>query len=259
MQNIDTSSVKVKSIARVAEVLKCLSEGTGRIVDICKRLDLTKGTVHRLLKTLQISGFVVQDPLDRRYYLGPLLISLASGQLTAHQSLVICAFNDLHYLRDLTGETIGLQIRVGLQRMFLEGVPSKHIIRYAMEKGSVAPVHTGSGGKVLLSMLSEQELQVILHKIKPVSLTPYTISNVEQLKQEVEKARKQGYATSYGEHVLGSAAISVPVHDYICPVALSVFGPDTRFKNVESVLKEMKESAARISKRWRDILGDGRK
>ena len=166
MQNKIRRPGTVKSIARVAEVLISLSDGTNRITDISNKLNLSKGTVHRLLKTLQDSGFVVQDPVNRRYFLGHLIVRLASSPLVAHQSLTMCAFNEMEYLRDLTGETVELQIRVGMQRMCLEEVPSRHNIRYAMGKGAVSPVYTGSAGKVLLSELSKSELQIIMKNIK---------------------------------------------------------------------------------------------
>lgn len=46
-------------------------------------------------------------------------------------------------------------------------------------------------------------------------------------------------------------SISVPIKSYICPVALSVLGPDNRFvlKVMMDVLREMKRSAALISRK----------
>ena len=57
----------VNSVLRGAEILKCLSEGIDRITDISGKLQLAKGTVHRLLKTLEISKLVREDPATHRY------------------------------------------------------------------------------------------------------------------------------------------------------------------------------------------------
>jgi len=69
----------VNTIRRGAEILKILAEGCNRLEDIYPRAGLNKSTTHRLLKSLVSSGLAFQSPLNRNYYLGPLL--LKSGRL----------------------------------------------------------------------------------------------------------------------------------------------------------------------------------
>jgi IclR family KDG regulon transcriptional repressor len=84
-----------------------------------------------------------------------------------------------------------------------------------------------------------------------VRIGPNTITDKKDLLKEIEKVRKQGYATSFRERLPEGASISVPIRGYITPVALSVLGPYNRFSNkvMMDVLKEMKRSAARIASR----------
>jgi IclR family KDG regulon transcriptional repressor len=153
-----------------------------------------------------------------------------------------------------------LQVRVGIERIRLVAFESPESIRYTAGKGSVAPVYSGSAGKVLLSELKEDEFLSLIEKIQLVSVGPNTITDKKELIREVEKVRRQGYSVSIGEIVGGGAAISVPVRNYICPVALSLVGPDNRFSVDEMmrVLKEMKKSAKRISKKLQQF-GPGKK
>jgi DNA-binding IclR family transcriptional regulator len=118
-------------------------------------------------------------------------------------------------------------------------------------QGFVAPVYTGSAGKILLSELKSNELQLLVENLQLNPIGPHTVTDKKTLLKELEKVRKQGYATSFGERIHGSASISVPIENYICPVALSVLGPDNRFSlnMMMNVLKEMKKSAIRISKK----------
>ena len=241
----------VNSITKGADILRNLSEGIDRISDLSKNLQLSKSTAHRLLKTLEISELVMQDPITRRYYLGPLIPKLASRPIIAHQNLIICAFGEMKHLRDFSGETVVLHIRIGLERICLEEVESLENIKYTAGKGFVAPVYTGSAGKILLSELKNGELQLLVENLQLNPIGPHTVTDKKPLLKELEKVRKQGYATSFGERIHGSASISVPIENYICPVALSVLGPDNRFSlnMMMNVLKEMKKSAFRISKK----------
>ncbi len=244
-------SSKINSIARSAVILRILSNGIDRISDLSNELHLSKSTIHRLLKTLKTSEFVMQDPITRRYYLGPLIIELASKPFVAHESLIICGLEQMKYLRDLSGETVVLHIRIGLERICLEELQSFENIKYTAGKGFIAPIYTGSAGKILLSELNDNELQVLLNNIHLKPIGPKTITEKRVLLKELEKVREQGYATSFGERVPGSASISIPIKNYICPVALSILGPDNRFSLdiMLEVLEKMKESAARISRK----------
>lgn len=245
------SSRTVNSIIRGAEILKSLSDGIDRISSVSDKLHLSKATAHRLLKSLEMSGLVMRDPVTRRYYLGPLILDLASRPIIAHQNLIVSAFEEMKYLRDLSRETVVLHIRIGLERICLEELQSFENIKYTAGKGVTAPIYTGSAGKVLLSELREDEFQPLLKNLILTPVGPNTITDKKVLIEELEKVRKQGYALSFGERIPGSASISVPIKSYVCPVALSVLGPDNRFvsKVMMEVLKEMKKSAARISRK----------
>ena len=245
------SAKLINSIARGADVLKSLSGGLDRVSEISEQIRLSKSTVHRLLKSLEKSQLVIQDPVTRRYFLGPLVLNLSSKPIVAHQSLIVSAHKEMKYLRDLSRETVVLHVRVGLERICLEELESLENIKYTAGKGYMAPIYIGSAGKVLLGELGDDELQLLLKNLTLVRIGPNTITDKKVLLKELEKVRKQGYATSFGERLPEVASISVPIRGYGCPVALSVLGPDNRFSPeiMMDVLKEMKKSAARISTR----------
>ena len=245
----------INSVGRAADILKVLSEGLDRISDVSRRLGLSKSTTHRFLKSLEISGLVTQDPLTRRYHLGPLILNLASKPLIAHQGLIACAFEDMRRLRDLTRETVVLHIRTGLERICLEELQSLENLKYTAGKGATAPIHTGSAGKILLSELEDNELQLLLKNLRLIPIGPSTITDKKTLVEELKKVKARGFATSFGERIAGSASISVPVESYICPVALSVLGPDNRFSLgvMMDVLEEMKDRAKQISTNLRQV------
>jgi DNA-binding IclR family transcriptional regulator len=239
----------INSISRGAEVLISMSDGLDRISDISKRVGLSKSTVHRLLKSLEKSGFTVQDSLTHRYLLGPLILNLSSNPIVTHQYLILCAVEEMRRLRDLSRETVVLHIRAGMARICLEELQSLEDIKYTAGKGVTAPIYTGSAGKVLLAELGDDELQLLLNHLKLVRVGPNTITDRKILLKEVEKVRKQGYATSHHERLPDAASISVPIKGYPCPVALSVLGPESRFSQraMSEVLKEMRTSAEGIS------------
>ena len=237
----------VNSVYRAAEILSMLSAGKNRITDIGNELDLSKSTTHRLLKTLENCGFVFQDPVSHQYFLGHLIIKLSSDPLTTHQNLIVCAYEEMKRLREISGETVTIHIRIGTQRICLEEMQAIQNIRYGVGRGSVSPIYAGSAGKILLSELTEKDRSHLIKNIHLIPVGPHTITDRNGLLREIEKIKKQGYATSSGETLEGAISISVPIKGYFCPVALSIFGPKFRLEpRILSLKKEMGKGAKRI-------------
>ena len=137
--------------------------------------------------------------------------------------------------------------------MFLEVLSSNQSIRLTLDKGFVAPLHIGAGGKVLLSELPENERQMILDHTK-VTMRTNEIIDKKALIREVNQIKTKGYAITFSETIPGSGGISVPIKNYIGPVALGVFGPEERIKkNMTDLLKMVKESADRISSKLSEL------
>ena len=95
----------VNSIHRAASILDCLINNKNTVTDIANYCKLSKSTVHRLLKALEESDFVLQDPVKRRYYLGYLFTRLASNLQITHDRLITCAIEEMKYLSDIAEET----------------------------------------------------------------------------------------------------------------------------------------------------------
>jgi len=243
--------IPVNSIMRGAEILRCLSEGVDRLSDISQRTLMSKSTVHRLLKSLIVTGLASQNEVTHRYCLGPLVHRLASQPTIAHQYLIASAYEEMRQLMLATRETINLNIPIGTERMCLEEVESPENIKCVSGKGSIAPIYSGSAGKMLLAELDPEQLEIILKNVRFIAIQKNTITNKKDLLLELERVKANGYATSISERIADAASISVPIRNYLCPVALSIMGTENRFRDkMLDFLEDLKKSAARISHKF---------
>src|SRR5881227_118241 len=56
--------------------------------ELCRRLDINKATAHAMLTALAESGFLLRNPRDKSYTLGPALIALGSAAAARRLELV---------------------------------------------------------------------------------------------------------------------------------------------------------------------------
>jgi len=244
----------ISTIVHATRILRLLSKGSDNLSMISKELDLNIATVHRTLKTLEFTELAIQDPITRRYYLGPLISKLSSDPVTGHHDLVLLTREYLEHLCDFSGETIGILIRIGTKRILIDEVPSPHPIRFFGGKGYSGPVYADAPGKVLLSQLSDKDLNFLLNKIKLSPIGSETTIDKELYKKELLNVRTNGFATSMGETVDGAAAIAVPIQNYLIPVALGLTGPEGRvLPKLDSYISELKRIAKEISSQLKEV------
>jgi DNA-binding IclR family transcriptional regulator len=246
--NYDQKPSAIRSVYRAINIIVCLSNGINTLTDIANHTKLTKPTVYRLLKTLEELLMVTQDPTTHQYYLGPLINQIASNPETNHHYLITCALAELRQLWESSGETVELNIMVGVQYRRIYEIPSRYELKVVAGPDPVGPIFVGATAKVLLSQLDDADLKAALKNIRISHVTEHSVTDKKELIAQAKKIREQGYAISHGERIEGALCISAPVKGYFWPVALSVVGPEARFyPRVEKFLKEIMASASRIS------------
>jgi DNA-binding IclR family transcriptional regulator len=76
-----------------------------------------------------------------------------------------------------------------------------------------------------------------------------------QLMVELDQIRRQGYAITCGEGILGAMGISAPVMNYSCPVVLTILGPENRIRSRKaSLIKELLKSAGNLSRNIAEFI-----
>ena len=242
------------SILRCAKILECISAGSERIVDISCRSGLSVSTVHRILLSLKESGLVRQDLMSKHYFLGPLTYHLTSNPIVMHRVLLMNSQAEMQHLMQISRETVTLSVplsnnRIGTDRICLEEVESPEALKYNAGRGSIAPLYAGAAGKVILAEMTDQQLNLIFQAMRLTLAQKKTKMSAEVLWKDVRRIQQCGYATSIGERIPNCASISVPIKNYVCPVALSILGPENRFGDkMIGLLEVLKKSASRISK-----------
>jgi DNA-binding IclR family transcriptional regulator len=242
MQNnaVPRVATRPTSIEKAIDILFCFNPAHPhlRLTDISQRVGLHKSTAHRLLSVLKKKGLISADPTSQLYSLGPGVVELAWVVLRQQDLRTVC----LPYLEQLqraTNETASLYTRMGDKRICVEECESGQAIKYSHTVGLTAPLHVGAPGKALLAFLPEEELTPLLAELPLTAITPYTITDCEQLKAELAVTRKRGYAVSSGERSPGAAAVAAPIRDGSGQTiaAIGVLGPSQRL--TRKVLREL--------------------
>ncbi len=242
------------SIPRAAKIIACLSRNVNTVSDIADQSKLAKSTVHRVLKLMEASYIVSEDPVERRYYIGPLIAQLMISPRRVHEYLVRCAEGELRRLSNISEETIVMDILSGMQPVHLYEITGKLDFSAKDISYKIGMLFVGASGKILLSQMSDAWLEAHLKSVYISPLTPCTVTDKQVLFSQICEIRKNGYAVSCGERIPGVLCISAPVMNYTSPISLSIVGPESRLKpRLEYLVNELKLSAIRASRNVLDI------
>ena len=203
----------IHSIENVFSLLEVLADNGIElgIAELCKKIFLPKGTVHRLLGTLKNLGYIEQNPQNRKYYLTAKIFKLGTA-VTDKIGLV----QIIPYMKKLSqqfNETTNLAIMDRDEIIYLYSVSSDNTLKLDLRIGSNQPAYCAAVGKVLLAFLSEKELDGYLQRVKLKSYTPYTITSKEYLKRDLKLIREKGCSFANEEYMVGVSCVAVPIKD----------------------------------------------
>ncbi|HSW58686.1 MAG TPA: IclR family transcriptional regulator [Dehalococcoidales bacterium] len=244
----DGKETAVQSIKRAAEILNCISDGINSVTEIAGKCNLSKSTVHRLLKALCESELVMQDPLNHQYFLGYSIIKLVSTPMATQEFLTSCAADEMSRLSESTGETVSLGIKMGLKNINIHVVNSQSDLKVDGAKLRIRPVQVGVDGLVLLSQLDDKQIANILNTVYSDKQNKASQTVITELINRIKQIRSLGFATGHSELTLGVTCISAPLKNYALPAVLNLVGPEIRMKpKIQSMTAELLTAAGRIS------------
>jgi DNA-binding IclR family transcriptional regulator len=191
------------------------------VSELASELGMHKSTVSRLLAALERRGLVRREA--DRFAPGPELARL--GTLAVRGlTLTGVARPALELLAERTGETVNLAVREGDGALNILQVDAAHFVGVTDWTGRAAPLHASANGKALLAFGDGRPPGRL------TKLTPRTIVDRGELRDDLARARSAGFAVAVEELELGLHAVAAPVFDAggSCVAAVSVSGPAYR-------------------------------
>lgn len=218
--------------------------------DLVRATGLPRATAHRLLSALRTLGYVQYDSTTRHYRLGYKL--LERGYLVSEQiELRPIARPHMERLRDLTRETVSLQIVDGDTGVYVEKLEPLEGFRLWTRVGMRRPLYAGCSMKVLLAHLPPERIEQVIQR-GLIRLTPLTIVDPDALRRDLAAIRAQGYSVTFGESHEGVHGVAAPIRDHTGQVvaSLSVLGPAARIprSRVPALVAQVVAAARDISR-----------
>ena len=243
----------LSSAAKTLELLAYFSTTRPEIglSQLCKLAKRDKATTYRHLQALEKTGIIEQNPITKRYRLGPAVLQLAqTREATVPRKAGVQA--PLFGLADATGETSHVTVLSGTTVYELMSCDSpKHGTRAIIDIQTF-PLHATASGLCALAFGPEALIDVALNKLQPFTRTTATTS--EDLHTMVEAIRNTGFGRadrSFEDEVQG---LSAPIFDQTGHFAgaISVASVAARFTpDLERIIKtQLVITARQISNNW---------
>jgi IclR family transcriptional regulator, KDG regulon repressor len=243
----------IQSIERAADVLELFLTTSPElsVKDISEKLQLSKSTVHGIIKTLEHRGYLQQNPDDLKYKLGIKLFTLGNF-FGKHLDIGNIARPIIRDLVNELNETVHL---VTLQRdevIYIEKVDGPRALTIYSHTGKRAPVHCTGVGKAILAHLSEKEADRLLSTASLDAFTGYTMTDINEIKKQFVSIRETGYAVDDEEIELGLKCIAAPIFNHQGNViaSISCAAPKVRLneEKLPKVIAGIKSAATEVSR-----------
>ncbi|WP_133645518.1 DNA-binding transcriptional regulator KdgR [Paraburkholderia flava] len=201
------------SIGRVFAILGAVGDsGEIGISELSQRLGMSKTTVHRVLQTLKVLGYVVQEAETERYRLTIRLFELGAKALES-VDLVREADVEMRQIAQATREAIHLGAFDDDGIIYIHKIDADYGLRMQSRIGRRNPLHSTAIGKVLLAWMDPADAREVLSHIELRRSTQKTLVSAEAVLSILPRVRNQGYGEDNEEQEEGLQCLAVPVFD----------------------------------------------
>lgn len=218
----------VKATQRSFEVLRIVYElGSVRLTDVSAELGMSDSTAHNHLSTLVEAGFLSRE--SDFYHLSLRFLTYGEAARTRYKVSEAARFG----LSDLTselGEATSVVVAEDGYGYVVAHNRGTTDLQIDLFQGRRLPLHATSFGKVLLADLPDEDVVEIISQYGLVTCTAETITDRDQLFDELLSIRSQGYAICDEERLRGIRSIATAVRNErgVAVGAMGVTGPTSR-------------------------------
>ncbi|MDQ2715709.1 MAG: IclR family transcriptional regulator [Chloroflexota bacterium] len=202
----------VERAFRLLELLSASEEGL-TLSDLARALDMSKGSIHGLLKTLE-SSQVIEQSEERLYMLGPRIYDLAQGYIQ-RAGLRHFALPAMRRLAATSGETVFLglveqkSVRI-IERVEDEGETSS--LRISARRGLRIPLLAGATGRLVLAHVPEPKRAEFLRTYPLQRFTERSITDPAQFLAAAGESARAGISVDHEEYLPGVNAVAAPIY-----------------------------------------------
>jgi IclR family transcriptional regulator, KDG regulon repressor len=230
-----------KSLQKALRILVYMGEQLPEagVTELASDLSLTKATVHRLLNTMERFDLIERNAESERYRLGLKLHQLGNRALES-RTLRTEAHRLLLEMSRRSRDTVSLAVPAPGGVICLDRINSAHtIIAVCTPIGALFPAHCTAAGKAILAYLPDDEVQEMVRRNGLRQYTPFTITQMSKLKDNLRLIQQRGYAVDHQELECGLSGVAAPVLSAPGRViaAVGIAGPTLRFRGKELAQK----------------------
>jgi len=201
----------VQSIVMALDILEYLArqqEPVG-VAAISTALGTTKSRVYRHLQTLLTRGYIYQPGSFEKYQIGSRLVTLSHAVAESFQ-LANIGNGAITQLRDALGHFTVLSERARDGMRVVATRAGTSMLEVQVKQGSLLPYHASAQGKLCLAY-GEPALLEQVCRGRLEALTPHTITTPRALRAEIDRVRRNGYATAFNQSLVGTNSLAAPV------------------------------------------------
>lgn len=235
MSETPTASGVIQSDQTLIRILEALYDlERAGVTEVSDRLNVSKGTVHKHLKTLEQEGYV--EKTDHAYQLGMRFFQFG-GQVRNRNRLCFMAKDRVETVAAETAEMTKFAVEHEGRGIWVYFHNDHYEMRRDMHVGGSFKLHQNATGKAILAELPDGRVHDILDQYGMEAKTGKTVTDREALLEELGEVSEAGLARSAGEFREGGISIATPVRDPESGTlgAIALAGPSTKASPDEMV------------------------
>lgn len=236
----------------LARGMACLEVLAGQALpatnpEIAAKMRVSRAAGRRILLTLESLGYVREE--RGHYAVTPKVLSLGRSVLTSG-GIWNSVAPEVVAVADRFNEPCSVSILDGLDIVYVCRDATRRIYSSRLGIGDRLPAHCSASGKMLLSALSEQDLESRLKGVRLKRCGPASLCDSATLKRALARVKANDFATAVDEMEDGLISIAVPLRkrDKSVAGAMALASHRSRMSHTElkrRVLPALREAAAR--------------
>lgn len=221
---------RIAAVERSLKIVDAVQELDGaRVSELAEHLGWATSTVHSHLNTLEHHRYLIKE--GDTYHIGLEFLN-RGGFARERKEAYRMAEGIIEDLAEQTDERAQFIVEEHGRAVYLHTATGSRAVKVKTRLGRVKAMHHSASGKAILSQLPEERIKEIVDRWGLPATTENTITDFEELMEELEQIRERGVSFNREESIKGLHVVAVPVVSSYGQVigAFGISGPASRFK-----------------------------